>query len=115
MLLSGRLVRRGRVIEPDLQPGPDEIIDLEGHERRKSVYLCNSGADQDGFAYATDARRDQLAAPCPDSATQGLEPQGVAGSGTAANSSSVGASMSGLWAVSLASEALTMSMAIERT
>src|SRR5437660_1447889 len=36
-------------------------------------------------------------------------PQGVAGTGTAASSASVGASMRALWAVSLASEALTMS------
>lgn len=32
-----------------------QIVDLQGHERRKPVYLGNIGADQDGFPFATDA------------------------------------------------------------
>ncbi len=32
-----------------------QIIDLSGRERSKPVYLGNSGSDQDGFPWATDA------------------------------------------------------------
>ena len=32
-----------------------QIIDLGGHEQAKPVYLGNSGSDQDGFPWATDA------------------------------------------------------------
>ena len=31
-----------------------QVIDLGGNERRKPVYLGNTGADQDGFPWATD-------------------------------------------------------------